>query len=148
MYTFLTHIFRAMVFCQLNISMKLSGDWNTDGKTTVNESNYTVVDNETLKTMVLSGMTIKPNCDSYRHKHSGHEEIYMFVRGTGIMQLDENPKFNVKPGDIVLVPDGTTHEVWNDGKEELYFLMVYGRESIPRKPKYTRVTSTGNTWPY
>ena len=105
--------------------MKLSGNWNTDGKTTVNESKYTVVDNETLKTMVLSGMTIKPNCDSYRHKHPGHEEIYMFVRGTGIMQLNENPKFNVKPGDIVLVPDGTTHEVWNDGKEELYFLMIY-----------------------
>ena len=106
--------------------MKLSGNWNTDGKPTVNEQKYSVVDNEFLKSMVLSGMTIKPDCDSYRHKHPGHEEIYMFVRGTGIMQLNDNPKFNVKPGDIVLVQDGTTHEVWNEGKEELYFLMVYG----------------------
>ena len=55
--------------------MKLSGNWNTDGKTTVNESNYSVVDNETLKAMTLSGVTIKPNGESVRHGHKGHEEI-------------------------------------------------------------------------
>ncbi len=106
--------------------MKLSGNWNTDGKTTVNESNYSVVDNETLKTMTLSGMTIKPNSESFRHGHKGHEEIYMFVHGTGEMQLNDDPKFNVKSGDIVLIPDGTTHEVWNNSNEDLYFLMIYG----------------------
>ncbi len=106
--------------------MKLSGNWSTDGKPTVNKQKYSVVDNEFLKSMVLSGMTINPECDSYRHKHLGHEEIYMFVRGTGTMQLNEDKKFNVNPGDIVLIPDGTTHEVWNEGKEELYFLMIYG----------------------
>jgi len=106
--------------------MKLSGNWKTDGKTTVSESNYSVVDNETLKTMTLSGMTIQPNSDSFRHVHKGHEEIYMFVRGTGSMQLNNDSKFGVAPGDIVLIPDGTTHEVWNTGGEELYFLMIYG----------------------
>ena len=50
----------------------------------------------------------------------------MFVRGTGEMQLNDDPKFNVKSGDIVLIPDGTTHEVWNNSNEDLYFLMIYG----------------------
>tara|TARA_B100000927_G_C16298316_1_gene402395 strand:+ start:302 stop:625 length:324 start_codon:yes stop_codon:yes gene_type:complete len=106
--------------------MKLSGNWNTDGKQTVIKENYSVVDNDTLKTMTLSGMTIKPNSESFRHGHKGHEEIYMFVRGTGEMQLNDEPKFNVGPGDIVLIPDGTTHEVWNNGDNELYFMMIYG----------------------
>jgi mannose-6-phosphate isomerase-like protein (cupin superfamily) len=42
------------------------------------------------------------------------------------MQLNNDSKFGVAPGDIVLIPDGTTHEVWNTGGEELYFLMIYG----------------------
>jgi mannose-6-phosphate isomerase-like protein (cupin superfamily) len=111
------------------LSMKLSGNWNVDGKHTVSKDTYNVHDNEALDSMVLSGMTIKPadgdKVSSYRHSHKGHDEIYQFVRGSGEMQLNDDEPFTVRPGDIVLVREGTTHEVWNIGNEELYFIMIY-----------------------
>ena len=109
--------------------MKLSGNWNVDGKHTVSKDTYNVHDNETLGSMVLSGMTVNPankeKTSSYRHSHKGHDEIYQFVRGVGEMQLNDEEPFEVIPGDIVLVKEGTAHEVWNTGAEELYFIMIY-----------------------
>lgn len=81
-----------------------------------------------LKTFV--GMTVlhpgKVN-EEYRmtrgHSHET-EEIYVFIKGKGKMILkkeNEYHEYNVKSGDIVLVPSGFWHRVINTGEEELIF---------------------------
>ena len=58
------------------------------------------------------------------HKHSGQEEVYNFVWGTGEMELDGD-RFTVGPGDIVLIKDGVFHRVFNTGAVDLYFVCVF-----------------------
>ena len=99
----------------------------------IEEKDYSVHDIDTLGSMVVSAMRIKSRMRdglpqrvaSYRHKHADHDEVYHFINGTGEMQLDDATPFSVNPGDTVLVPEGVTHEVWNTGNKELYFLMIY-----------------------
>ena len=33
--------------------------------------------------------------------------------------------YNVKKGDIILIPDGDFHKVWNEGDEDLIFVCVF-----------------------
>ena len=58
------------------------------------------------------------------HNHSGQEEVYLFVKGTGFMTVD-NQEIDVKPGTVVLIPDGAFHRVYNDTEEDLYFVCVF-----------------------
>ena len=46
-----------------------------------------------------------PHQTTTGHKHPGQEEVYYFVKGTGIMYIDTVPR-DVGPGDIVLIEDG------------------------------------------
>ena len=58
------------------------------------------------------------------HSHDGQEEVYFFVEGTGIMELDKT-RFTVKSGDVVPIKDGVFHKVYNDSDEDLYFVCVF-----------------------
>ena len=40
------------------------------------------------------------------------------------MTVDEE-KIDVKPGTVVLIPDGAFHRVYNDTAEPLYFVCVF-----------------------
>ena len=58
------------------------------------------------------------------HNHSGQEEVYFFVSGSGRMLLDDE-EFDVKAGDVVLIPDGAFHRVINNTGEPFYFVCVF-----------------------
>ena len=53
----------------------------------------------------------------------GQEEVYMFLEGTGTMELD-GVIHKVEAGDTVLIEDGVFHRVHADN-EELYFVCVF-----------------------
>ena len=74
--------------------------------------NYVVEDNRFLKNMVLSKTTLHPGKDTSGHSHPGLEEVYFFKKGCGIMQLNDE-FFEVSEGDVVLIPDGAFHKVYN-----------------------------------
>ena len=51
-------------------------------------------------------------------------ERYVVRSGRGLMQLDEDPGFDIGPGDSVLIPAGCAQRVKNVGDEDLEFLCI------------------------
>ena len=109
--------------------MKLNGKFDVSGIITKEDERYKVVDNSSLKNLVLSSTSLNPGHSTSGHKHSGQEEIYLFVRGSGDMTLiypdTREESFSVTEGDIVLIEDDVHHRVFNNSNEELYFVCVF-----------------------
>lgn len=97
---------------------------NIGGEIVKDNDTYLLKDNKTLKNLVLSSTCLYRGQSTRGHSHSGQEEVYFFVRGTGIMIVDEE-KFRVNTGDIILIPDGAFHRVINDGEMNLIFNCVF-----------------------
>lgn len=104
--------------------MKLRQD-DISGKVVKNNDTYVVIDNTTLKNLVVSKTILHPEKSTTGHSHPGQEEVYQFVQGQGRMTLDKSTFF-VTAGDVVLIEDGVFHKVWNDSKvEDLVFVCVF-----------------------
>ena len=94
-----------------------------------------VLDNNSLNKLVPSITKLNPNKSTSGHKHAGQEEVYVFYKGRGIMQIDD-AKFEVKQGDVIPVPDGAFHRVFNDENEILEFAAIFnGERHTEDKPK-------------
>ena len=85
---------------------------------------YQITDNTFLENLVLSKTMLHPHKHTRGHSHPGQEEIYFFISGTGIMELGDK-KFPVKDQDIVLIPDGIFHKVYNESDQNLEFICVF-----------------------
>ena len=87
---------------------------------------YVVEDNRFLKNLVLSKTTLHPNKETSGHSHPGLEEVYFFKSGRGTMQLDKKI-IDVQSGDIVMIPDGQFHKVFNNNgsNQDLIFVCVF-----------------------
>jgi mannose-6-phosphate isomerase-like protein (cupin superfamily) len=57
------------------------------------------------------------------HTHSHTEEIWYFLRGTALIELDD-VKYEVEPGTLVLTPLHSRHAVWNTGRERLEYVVI------------------------
>ena len=97
--------------------------WNIGGDVIKMDERYTVKDNQLLNNLILSSTDLKPTKSTSGHSHPGQEEVYIFVRGSGTMELDDE-KFIVKEGDTVLVEDGRYHRV-HAGPDGCYFIGVF-----------------------
>ena len=88
---------------------------------------YLLKDNRTLNNLVLSSTKLYRGQSTRGHRHAEQEEIYFFVQGYGEMIVgnENDASFLVKPGDIVLVPDGAFHRVINTGEMNLVFNCVF-----------------------
>lgn len=102
--------------------MKYSG-WNIGGKVVKLDDRYCVEDNNLLKNLVVSSTTLNPGKSTSGHKHEGQEEVYLFIKGSGKMDLDDK-SFVVKEGDTVLIEDGVFHRV-HAGPHGCYFICVF-----------------------
>jgi hypothetical protein len=97
---------------------------NIGGDIVKDNETYLLKDNKTLKNLVLSSTCLYRGQMTRGHSHAGQEEVYFFVKGTGMMMVDEE-KFRVEQGDVVLIPDGAFHRVINDGEMNLVFNCVF-----------------------
>ncbi len=96
----------------------IGGDVVKDNET------YLLKDNKSLKNLVLSSTRLYRGQATRGHSHTGQEEVYFFVQGTGMMQVGQE-EFVVNAGDIVVIPDGAFHRVSNDGEMHLLFNCVF-----------------------
>lgn len=85
---------------------------------------YELKDNKLLNDLVLSSTFLRANQNTTGHTHEGQEEVYMFIKGRGEMDID-GKRFNVREGDCVLIEDGEFHKVFNTGHLGLYFVCVF-----------------------
>ena len=102
--------------------MKIKLD-KTDSKVVKSNDTYDVIDNTNLNNLVVSKTILHPEKSTTGHNHKGQEEVYIFTKGKGTMIVGEKT-YQVEKNDIVLIPDGDFHKVFNIGKYEL------GGESI------------------
>ena len=97
---------------------------NIGGDIVKDNETYLLRDNKFLNNLVLSSTFLKPKQSTRGHSHAGQEEVYHFVDGTGRMEVD-GEVFDVQGGDVVLIPDGAFHRVFNNTDNPLYFVCVF-----------------------
>jgi len=64
----------------------------------------------------------RPNLDGPPHKHNDKDQIFYITDGEGIVKLGD-PKYEVRPGNIVYVPAGLVHQTITTGDEALCYLL-------------------------
>ena len=71
----------------------------------------------------VSFQIMPPNSDiPFLHSHTNQEEIYIFIKGKGQFQVDNN-LFNIQEGSIVRVaPNGK--RTWRNNSDDIMILMV------------------------
>ena len=79
--------------------------------------------------LTISMTVMKPNQETRGHEHEGIDEVYICTAGEGKIQVGEET-FDFKKGDIVTIPSGAFHKVFNTG-ETLEFLAIF--EKYERK---------------
>ena len=97
------------------------------GEVVKDNETYVLIDNKTLKNLVLSQTQLHAGQRTRGHRHPGQEEVYIFVSGVGRMIVgdEDSESFVVQAGDIVLIPDGAFHRVYNDTVVDLVFNCVF-----------------------
>ena len=96
-----------------------------DSKILKQNETYTLLDNTTLNNLVVSKTILHPKKNTTGHNHPGQEEVYHFISGTGYIIVGDE-QISVEAGNIVLIPDGYFHQVWNTSEiEDLIFVCVF-----------------------
>ena len=99
----------------------------TDSKVVKSNETYDVIDNTNLNNLIVSKTILHSGKETGGHNHSGQEEVYIFTKGNGEMIVGDN-KYEVQVGDVILIPDGEFHKVWNTGfyaEDDLEFICVF-----------------------
>jgi len=99
-------------------------NWDVGGEVVKEDSRYIVKDNTNLKNLVVSTTFLSANKSTTGHRHAGQEEVYLFVQGSGQMELD-GEIFDVKTGDTVLIEDNVFHRVHNNTHLGLKFICIF-----------------------
>lgn len=97
------------------------------GKTVKDNEVYTIVDNTELNALTVSTTTLKPSQETSGHTHPGIEEVYTFLSGNGVMQIDDE-QFPAEEGKTFVIKDGAFHKVYNNSTDEdLLFICVFNK---------------------
>lgn len=59
------------------------------------------------------------------HTHPDSEEFMIYLRGEGIMKMEDGTEYPLVRGDYTYVPADERHQLINTGKGEFVFLFVY-----------------------
>ncbi len=66
--------------------------------------------NAPVESQSLAEATLPASSSTERHYHKASEEIYFILEGNGEMEID-GEKRSVGPGDAILIPSGTWHQI-------------------------------------
>jgi len=98
--------------------------FTSGGKLIKDNDQYELYDNTSLKNLIVSETRLRANKSTNGHRHDGQEEVYIFTSGVGKMEID-HLEFEVKDGDVILVPSGAFHKVHNTGNFFLRFICIF-----------------------
>ena len=94
------------------------------GEIVKEDERYIVKDNPFGKSLVLSSTFLTAGKNTTGHEHAGQEEVYIFIKGSGQMLIDD-ALFDISEGDVVCINDGEFHQVFNTTDRGLLFLCVF-----------------------
>ena len=85
---------------------------------------YKVYDLSELENLSTSLTELYPKKSTTGHSHKDADEVYLFIDGEGTIEVGEQT-FQIKAGDIILVPRGDFHRVHNQKEKKLSFWNVF-----------------------
>ncbi len=104
---------------------KIRGLGRLFGKVIRENSTYTVIDNSSLERLNVSETILNPMECTAGHFHGDSEEVYVFLEGFGMLELNEE-KIEVFGGNIVSIPAGAFHKVHNSSSHApLVFISIF-----------------------
>lgn len=68
-------------------------------------------------------VTMPPNSSMGVHQHGNDEEMYIILKGNGLMTIEGKEK-RVKEGDMILNQPYGTHGLLNDSEDEIELLII------------------------
>ncbi len=71
--------------------------------------------------LVVTWVDCEPGAEQQMHTHESEEQVYIIVRGTGLMKTGDETR-DVSAGTLIFVPPGTAHAIRNTGAETLTFV--------------------------
>lgn len=99
-------------------------NFSSGGELIKNNEQYKLYDNTILNNLIVSETQLRAGKSTNGHRHEGQEEVYIFTEGSGKMEIDYL-EFDVKAGDVILIPDNAFHRVHNNGDFWLKFICVF-----------------------
>lgn len=63
---------------------------------------------------------------SFYHAHKQNEEIYIFLSGSGEMQIDDD-KFEISEGSVISIEPSAMRAWWNTGETDLVYIVIQGK---------------------
>ena len=77
----------------------------------------------TAKTRLCARLSLPPEAGIGMHPHETEDEVYIVLRGSGILD-DGESKTRVSEGDAILTGKGASHAIRNNGAETLELIAV------------------------
>jgi mannose-6-phosphate isomerase-like protein (cupin superfamily) len=77
--------------------------------------------NSVTRRQSLAEAVLRHGVSTLAHSHPNTEEIYYLLYGEGLMAIEEERR-SVLPGDGIIIPPGTRHQILNTGSEDLVVL--------------------------
>jgi mannose-6-phosphate isomerase-like protein (cupin superfamily) len=93
------------------------------GAGSVTIQHYFTKEEFTANARLCAKLTLPPGAGIGAHEHVTEDEVYLIVRGTGILD-DGNTLERVSAGDAVLTGKGESHAIHNDGEEDLEIIAM------------------------
>jgi mannose-6-phosphate isomerase-like protein (cupin superfamily) len=78
--------------------------------------------------MFMNEVYVNPVEDLVRHSHGDMEEVFYFLDGTGLMQIEEET-YSVAPGDRFIIPARVEHYLQNTGQTPMRFVCFGVKET-------------------
>ena len=77
--------------------------------------------NSVIRNQSLAEARVPVGGGTLEHYHAKTEEIYYITAGAGRLRIGNETR-DVKPGDAIAIPPGSTHKIWNTSNETLRLL--------------------------
>ncbi len=91
---------------------------------------YNVLDLK-LEHLTISITELHAGKETRGHKHENIEEVYFCLEGSGEIEVDSG-KMKFEKGDVVPIPCGAFHRVYNHSKKDLKFLAIFEKYERPK----------------
>jgi mannose-6-phosphate isomerase-like protein (cupin superfamily) len=72
----------------------------------------------------IARATVAPGVTTQLHRLRDVVERYVILEGTGIVRLGDTTEEFVRPGDVVIIPAGTSQQISNSGESNLVFFCI------------------------
>jgi len=74
--------------------------------------------------VTITKVQVKPNGTQPRHKHDSSEQIWVAVKGSGLLLLADDNTKEFNEGDVVRFADGDIHGLLNNTEEIFEYISV------------------------